>query len=89
MAEVEVTLPQLLLRLFPGATRTVVLEADSVVSVMEALEVRWPGMRDRLCDSRPAIRRHIKVFVDGEIAMLATPLQPGAEVLVMTAVSGG
>lgn len=89
MAEVEVTLPQLLLRLFPGATKTVALEAESVAAVMDALEARWPGMRDRLCDSRPEIRRHINVFVDGEKATLATPLRPGAEVLVMTAMSGG
>lgn len=89
MAEVEVTLPQLLLRLFPDATKTVALEAESVAGVMQALEARWPGMRDRLCDSRPAIRRHLKIFVDGELATLQTPLRPGAEVLVMTAVSGG
>lgn len=89
MAEVEVTLPQLLLRLFPAATKTVALEAVSVAGAMDALEARWPGMRDRLCDSRPAIRRHIKVFVDGEVATLRTPLRQGAEVLVMTAVSGG
>ena len=46
-------------------------------------------MRDRLCDGGPAIRRHINVFVAGEKAGLETPLQPGAEVIVMTAVSGG
>jgi molybdopterin converting factor small subunit len=46
-------------------------------------------MRDRVCDSRPRIRRHINVFVDGERATLATPLRPGAEVIVLTAISGG
>jgi molybdopterin converting factor small subunit len=46
-------------------------------------------MRDRLCDSRPAIRRHINVFVDGERATLATVLKPGTEVYVLTAISGG
>ena len=46
-------------------------------------------MRDRVCDSRPRIRRHINVFVDGERATLETPLAPGAEVIVMTAISGG
>ena len=55
----------------------------------DALDARWPGMRDRLCDSRPAIRRHINVFVDGEKAALDTPLAPGTEVIIMTAISGG
>lgn len=88
-AAVSVTLPSPLARLFPGAPRRLAVEAGTVAQVMTALEQRWPGMRDRLCDSTPAIRRHLKVFVDGEQASLATPLRPGAEVLVMTAISGG
>ena len=35
------------------------------------------------------MRRHINVFVDGERATLATPIPRGAEVVVMTAMSGG
>ena len=46
-------------------------------------------MRDRLCDSTPAIRRHINVFIDGERARLDTPIEPGTEVFVLTAISGG
>ena len=86
---VVVTLPVALLRLFPGAPRRVELEAGSVEEAIAALEARWPGMRDRLCDSTPALRRHLNVFVDGEKARLATPLAPGSEVFVMTAISGG
>lgn len=86
---VTVTLPAALLPLFPGAPREIALEAGTVDGVMNALEARWPGMRDRLCDSRPAIRRHINVFVDGGRATLATKLAPGAEVFIITAVSGG
>lgn len=37
----------------------------------------------------PVIREHINVFVDGERSTLDTPLRPGAEVRVITAVSGG
>ena len=57
--------------------------------MIDRLDARWPGMRDRLCDSTPAIRRHINVFVDGERARLETRLGPGAEVYIMTAISGG
>jgi molybdopterin converting factor small subunit len=86
---VTVTLPAALVRLFPGAPRTVALAAASVGEAVDALDARWPGMRDRLCDSTPAIRRHLNVFVDGERASLGTPLAPGSDVLVMTAMSGG
>lgn len=64
-------------------------DAATVGEAIAALEARWPGMRDRLCDSTPAIRRHVNVFVAGEKARLDTALPPGAEMIVMTAVSGG
>jgi molybdopterin synthase sulfur carrier subunit len=88
-ALVVVMLPANLVRLFPGAMRQVEVPAASVREMIEALDVRWPGMRDRLSDARPAIRRHINVFVEGRRATLETPLAPGAEVTVLTAISGG
>jgi molybdopterin converting factor small subunit len=86
---VVVTLPAALVRLFPGSVRRVEISAATVGEAIDALDARWPGMRDRLCDSRPAIRRHINVFVDGDKATLDTPLEPGTEVIIMTAISGG
>lgn len=86
---VSVVLPPGLIRLFPGAGMEVEVEAASVRGMLEALDARWPGMRDRLADERPAIRRHINVFVDGHRATLDTPLAPGAQVCVLTAMSGG
>jgi molybdopterin synthase sulfur carrier subunit len=69
--------------------RQVELSASSVADVIDALDCRWPGMGDRVCDSSPGIRRHVNVFVDGERATLKTRVAPGAEVVVMTAISGG
>ncbi|GIX11491.1 MoaD/ThiS family protein [Elioraea sp.] len=87
--QVSVTLPGALVALFPRASPRVEVAAATVADVMAALEARWPGMRDRLCDSRPAIRRHINVFVDGERATLDTRLRDGADVVILTAISGG
>jgi len=88
-APAVVRLPLLLTTLFPDAERVVRIEARTVGDVMNGLEARWPGMRDRLCDTTPAIRRHVNVFVEGRRARLDTPLTPGADVYVLTAVSGG
>jgi molybdopterin synthase sulfur carrier subunit len=88
-APVSVVLPRALLALFPEAEREVVVAARTVSDVMVALDARWPGMRDRLCDSSPRIRRHINVLVDGRRATLETPLYTGARVYVLTAISGG
>jgi molybdopterin converting factor small subunit len=88
-AMISVRLPGVLVDLFPGSTRSVVMSATTVEEMMSELDRRWPGMRDRLCDSTPAIRRHINVFIDGERATLDTPIEPGTEVFVLTAISGG
>ena len=88
-APVVVKLAGALVYLFPGAPRQIEVSATSVAEMIDALDAEWPGMRDRICDSTPAIRRHMNVFVDGKRATLATPLTPGSEVFVLTAISGG
>jgi sulfur-carrier protein len=86
---VEVTLPPALLRLFPEAPSALSMRAANVSEILDALEERWPGMRDRLADSTPSIRRHINIFVEGRRSRLETPLSPGAKVFIITAISGG
>jgi sulfur-carrier protein len=86
---VAVTLPPALLRLFPGCPPRVELPAAGTVGeAIDALDARWPGMRDRLCDSTPRVRRNVNVFVDGRCAARDTPLAPGAVVTVLTAITG-
>ena len=89
MPAVVVMLPAALVALFPGAPGETEVQADTVAGAIARLEARWPGMRDRICDSTPAIRRHMNVFVNGERARLETPLPPGARIAVLTAISGG
>ena len=86
---IVVRLPGVLVDLFAGSRRRVEMEAATVAEMVDALDALWPGMRDRICDTRPAIRRHMNVFVDGERAMLETPIPAGSEVFVLTAISGG
>jgi molybdopterin synthase sulfur carrier subunit len=86
---VAVSLPAVLVNLFPGAERRLTLSASTVGEVIDALDSRWPGMRDRVCDSTPRIRRHINVFVAGQRATLETHLASGAKVIILTAISGG
>jgi molybdopterin converting factor small subunit len=82
-------LPAVLVDLFPGSQRRVEVQAATVREAIDELNKLWPGMRDRICDSRPAIRKHMNVFVDGERVKLNAPLRPGAEVFILTAISGG
>ena len=86
---INVFLPGALLRLFPGAVADVNVHAATIDDMLNELDRRWPGMRDRLADTSPGIRRHINIFVDGQRASLSTELKKDANVYVLTAMSGG
>lgn len=86
---VRVILPRALVSLFPGSVVEFQLTAATVDAVTRALDAQWPGMRARIVDERPAIRRHLNVFVDGRRAGLDTVVEPGATVYILTAMSGG
>jgi molybdopterin converting factor small subunit len=85
----EVHLPTTLMPLFVDLPRRLDLDAATVGDAIERLEERWPGLRDRLCEPGPALRRHINVYVDRERAALDTPLEPRSRVDVIAAISGG
>jgi molybdopterin synthase sulfur carrier subunit len=85
----EVHLPRTLLPLFAGLERTVQVEADSVGGAIDALDARYPGLRDRLCEPGPVLRRHIAVFVEQERAGLDAPLAERTRVDVVAAITGG
>ena len=71
------------------ADRVVALPVEDVDALMDALDARWPGMRDRLCDSTPADstphqrvrRRATGRLDDGRAAR--------RDVYILTAISGG
>ena len=88
-APILVRIPPVLVNLFPAAPRRLEMTSATVAEMIDALDERFPGMGDCLCDSTPAIRRHINVFVSGARAKLDTPIAPGADVYIFTAMSGG
>jgi molybdopterin converting factor small subunit len=82
--------------LIPSALRSytgcaaVEARGRTLAELLLDLERRHPGIRFRMVDEQDRIRRHIRVFVDGEQARdLATPLAPDAEVIIAQALSGG
>ena len=85
----DLHLPTTLPPLFNGLPRRLDIDASTVAEVIERLDERWPGLRDRLCEPGPALRRHINVYVDRERAELDTPLEAGSRVDVIAAISGG
>lgn len=84
-----VVLPRSLIVLFPGAERRVEAEGTTVAQLIDALDRRWPGVRDRLCQRSDALREFINVYVDSQPADLATPVGPASTVHILPAVAGG
>lgn len=91
----DVHLPPTLPPLFPGLPRQLDVEAASVQDAIARLDARWPGLRDRVCEpaadgsGEMELRPHVRAFVDGERASLATPLVAGSRLDVIAAISGG
>lgn len=84
-----VVLPRSLVSLFPGAERRYEVDGATVAEVIDGLERRVPGMRNRLVDAGPVLREHLNVFVAGQRAELSTMVPPGATLHIIPAVSGG
>lgn len=85
----HVHLPRSLVALFPGTPRRLDATGATVAEVIADLDAQVPGLRNRIVDAGPVIRTHINVFVQGERATLATPVEPDAVLHVIPAVSGG
>jgi molybdopterin converting factor small subunit len=85
----DVRLPGTLTPLFPGLPRKVEVEAPTVLAAIDSLEAQWPGLRDRIVEEGPTLRRHLHVYVDGERAGLDTPVEDRSRMDVIAAISGG
>ena len=75
-----------------AAAVTVACAADSpsLGDVLAALEAAHPGIRFRIQDEQGRLRPHIKVFIDADVERnLATRIPPGADIMIVAALSGG
>jgi sulfur-carrier protein len=81
------------LRPLTGGAAEVEVEAGDVAGLIEALEDRHRGMRERLLDASGELRSYVRVFVDDrDVRTLqgkATVLPPGATVAIVPAIAGG
>lgn len=89
---IKVRIPQPLQKLTGGQER-VKAAGNDVKSLVNDLESRYPGIKDRLCDAAGKIRRFINIYVNEEdIRFLqgdATGLKDGDEVSIIPAIAGG
>ncbi len=80
------------LRTLTGGEEQVQADGSTVQQVIDNLEKRHPGLRDRLLDEK-GVRRFVNIYVGDEdirfLDGLATALKGGEEVSIVPAIAGG
>jgi sulfur-carrier protein len=62
----------------------------TLAALLTDLDQQYTGIRFRIIDEQDRIRRHIRIFVNGEQARdLSKPLAAADEVVIVQALSGG
>jgi len=78
------------LRSYTEGLRQVEADGATLGEVLDALDERYPGIRFRMIDEQDAIRRHMRVFVNGDEARrLDVALKDGDDVAIVQALSVG
>lgn len=85
-----VRLPRLL-ETATGGKRQVEVSGGTVAEVLADLCRQQPGLRQHLMDESGSVRTHVVLITGGydRTRQLDTPVEPGEEVTVLQAVSGG
>jgi molybdopterin synthase sulfur carrier subunit len=78
------------LRSYTGDRRHVQARGATLAALLLDLERQFPGMRFRMIDEQDAIRRHMRIFVNGEEARtLDIALNDADDISIVQALSGG
>jgi len=80
-----------LLQAYTGGASQVRVEAKNLRQLLEALDERYPGLKERLTDDRGEVRPEIVAAIDGETEHLGLlePVGEETEVHFIPSVSGG
>jgi sulfur-carrier protein len=88
---VEVRIPTIL-RPYTGGEKAVDGAGETLDALIDDLEARYPGLRERLVDDA-GLRRFVNVYLNDEdvrfLGGLETPVADGDSVTILPAVAGG
>ena len=81
------------LRKLTGGAESVTASGSTIAAVVQDLESRHPGLKDRICDPEGKVRRFVNVYVNGDDIRfqnsLDTPVKDGDEISIVPAIAGG
>jgi sulfur-carrier protein len=81
------------LRRFTAGNGEVAAAGTSIKEVINDLESRHPGMRDRLLDEKGEIRRFVNIYLNGDdvrfLDQLNSAVKDGDDISIVPAIAGG
>lgn len=81
------------LRRFTASAEEVGADGNTVGLVIDDLEQKFPGIKERLCDEEGRVRRFVNVYVNGDdirfLNNLDTVVKEGDELSIVPAIAGG
>lgn len=89
---VSIRVPTPLRKLTQGADE-VDVQGDTVKALVDDLERKFPGIKERICDESGKIRRFVNVYVNGDdirfLQNLETSVRDGDSISIVPAIAGG
>ncbi len=90
---IKVLIPTPLQKLTGGQPEVEFGVEGDVTGLIDELNTRYPGVKERLCDEDGKVRRFINIYINGEdIRFLQgqkTKIENGSEVSIVPAIAGG
>jgi molybdopterin synthase sulfur carrier subunit len=81
------------LRKFTNGADEVAAQGSNVRALVDDLEKKYPGIKERICDETGKIRRFVNVYVNGDdirfLQNLETSLKEGDNISIVPAIAGG
>jgi molybdopterin synthase sulfur carrier subunit len=81
------------LRKFTAGSESVSGNGATVGALVDDLEKRYPGIRERICDEQGRVRRFVNLYVNGDdirfLQQLETKVKEGDEISIVPAIAGG
>lgn len=81
------------LRSLTGNAEEIEASGRSIKEIIENLEEKYPGIKNRLCDEKGQIRRFINFYLNDEdvrfLQNQETPVKDGDQISIVPAIAGG
>jgi sulfur-carrier protein len=81
------------LRKLTNNEEIVEVDANTISAAITELQIRYPGIKERLLDEKGAVRRFVNLYVNEEdirfLQNQETPIKSGDEISIIPAIAGG